>query len=41
MIGEVGTGEAPAAAEEEEEERSPLQMGDTFGDMVPFGDPMW
>lgn len=42
LIGEVGTGEPQAsAAEEEEDEKSPLQIGETFGDMVPFGDPMW
>ncbi|KAI7858091.1 acyl-CoA dehydrogenase/oxidase [Circinella umbellata] len=44
LIGEIGTGaeeDTKAENEEEEEERSPLQIGETFGDMVPFGDPMW
>lgn len=46
LIGKVGTGEpeaaaAAAAAADEEDEKSPLQIGETFGDMVPFGDPMW
>ena len=44
LIGQVSTGEPEAAAattEEEEDEKSPLQVGETFGDMVPFGDPMW
>lgn len=38
MIGEIGT-------ESEEQEdiptTNPLQVGEVFGDMVPFGDPMW
>ena len=40
LIGEIGS----AGAEEEEEEvqdSNPLTVGETFGDMVPFGDPMW
>ncbi|KAI9260497.1 acyl-CoA dehydrogenase/oxidase [Phascolomyces articulosus] len=41
LIGEIGTGAEETKAEEEEEERSPLQLGETFGDMVPYGDPMW
>lgn len=43
LIGKVGTGEpeAAGAAADEEDEKSPLQIGETFGDMVPFGDPMW
>lgn len=40
LIGEIRTQEAQEE-EEEEQEKSPLQMGETFGDMVPFGDPMW
>ncbi|KAI8139053.1 acyl-CoA dehydrogenase/oxidase [Fennellomyces sp. T-0311] len=42
LIGEIGTGaEEAKPADDEEEERSPLQVGETFGDMVPYGDPMW
>ncbi|KAG0170416.1 hypothetical protein DFQ28_010815 [Apophysomyces sp. BC1034] len=37
FIGEVGTEEE----EETETVQSPLQVGETFGEMVPFGDPMW
>lgn len=36
LIGEVGLKE-----EQEEVERPPLTVGYTFGDMIPFGDPMW
>ncbi|KAF7722601.1 hypothetical protein EC973_002914 [Apophysomyces ossiformis] len=38
LIGEIGSAEQ---AEEEEESSSFLKVGSTFGDMVPFGDPMW
>ncbi|CDH50947.1 acyl-dehydrogenase [Lichtheimia corymbifera JMRC:FSU:9682] len=45
LIGEIGTGVEEEASQEEEEEegneKSPLTVGETFGDMVPFGDPMW
>lgn len=45
LIGEIGTAEEQSAGaqqqEEEEQEKSFLQIGETFGDMVPFGDPMW
>ncbi|KXS18505.1 acyl-CoA dehydrogenase NM domain-like protein [Gonapodya prolifera JEL478] len=38
--------EAPAAVQEEEEEeddgpQSPLHIGKSFGDLVPFADPLW
>ncbi|KAI8144039.1 acyl-CoA dehydrogenase/oxidase [Fennellomyces sp. T-0311] len=36
LIGEIGTEE-----EEELQDSNPLTVGETFGDMVPYGDPMW
>ncbi|KAL0077635.1 putative acyl-CoA dehydrogenase [Phycomyces blakesleeanus] len=50
LIGHVGTAEDAQLAIEEERsneeeseeiERGPLTVGIPFGDMVPFGDPMW
>ncbi|KAI8139052.1 acyl-CoA dehydrogenase/oxidase [Fennellomyces sp. T-0311] len=41
LIGEIDTGVEEVKTNNEEEERSPLQVGETFGDMVPYGDPMW
>ncbi|KAI8390848.1 acyl-CoA dehydrogenase/oxidase [Radiomyces spectabilis] len=40
LIGQIGQ---PEEEEQEEElkDTNPLMMGDGFGDMVPFGDPMW
>ncbi|RCI06103.1 hypothetical protein CU098_009914 [Rhizopus stolonifer] len=38
LIGDIGT------MEEEEQDipdANPLQIGESYGDMVPFGDPMW
>lgn len=43
-IGQIGTGNDSDSPEEEmveEEASNPLIVGETFGDMVPFGDPMW
>lgn len=39
-------GDAPSVEEsdnntEVEENSNPLIVGETFGDMIPFGDPMW
>lgn len=46
-IGLIGSGD-PAQEEELDEEdldnttsSNPLIVGEPFGDMVPFGDPMW
>lgn len=36
LIGEVGVEE-----ESETNQKGPLTVNDTYGDMVPFGDPMW
>ena len=42
LIGEIGTGDEEQAEEEEEMANdNPLIVGDAYGDMVPFGDPMW
>ncbi|KAI9322420.1 acyl-CoA dehydrogenase/oxidase [Dichotomocladium elegans] len=41
LIGEIGTAAKEENEEEEEEFKSPLQVGTTFGEMVPYGDPMW
>ena len=40
LIGEVGTSEEETQ-DEEEPDRPPFTVGETFGDMVPYGDPMW
>ncbi|KAI8983530.1 acyl-CoA dehydrogenase/oxidase [Pilobolus umbonatus] len=39
LIGEIGTDEVQE--EEEVEDFNPLKVGEAYGDMVPFGDPMW
>ncbi|RUS18239.1 putative acyl-CoA dehydrogenase [Endogone sp. FLAS-F59071] len=36
LVGEVGIEE-----ESETNQKGPLTVNDTYGDMVPFGDPMW
>lgn len=43
-IGQIGSDDGVSAEEEivqEESASNPLIVGETFGDMVPFGDPMW
>jgi alkylation response protein AidB-like acyl-CoA dehydrogenase len=41
LIGEVGSPDAEAVETDDVEDSNPLQVGEAFGDMVPFGDPMW
>ncbi|KAI8967865.1 acyl-CoA dehydrogenase/oxidase [Mycotypha africana] len=42
LIGEVGPSESSDIVETDEiEDQNPLRVGDAYGDMVPFGDPMW
>lgn len=41
LIGEVGIETAEAPDTDDVVDQNPLQVGETFGDMVPFGDPMW
>lgn len=38
---EITTTEELDEQEQPSSENNPLIMGETFGDMVPFGDPMW
>jgi predicted heme/steroid binding protein len=41
LIGEVGVESAETAETDEVVDSNPLQVGEAYGDMVPFGDPMW
>lgn len=41
LIGEVGVEGTESAEADEVVDQNPLQVGETYGDMVPFGDPMW
>ncbi|KAI8074238.1 acyl-CoA dehydrogenase/oxidase [Gilbertella persicaria] len=40
LIGEVGTG-SDQQEEEDMADQNPLIVNEAYGDMVPFGDPMW
>ncbi|KAL9551022.1 hypothetical protein PS6_005211 [Mucor atramentarius] len=41
LIGEVGVETADAPETDDVVDQNPLQVGEAYGDMVPFGDPMW
>lgn len=41
LIGEIGVESAEPAETDDVVDQNPLQVGEVFGDMVPFGDPFW
>lgn len=41
LIGQIGGAEEESKADDEPEDQNPLIVGEAYGDMVPFGDPMW
>lgn len=41
LIGEVGVEGEETAETDDVVDQNPLQVGEAYGDMVPFGDPMW
>lgn len=41
LIGEVGVENQEEADTDDVVDVNPLQVGEAYGDMVPFGDPMW
>ncbi|GAA5813212.1 hypothetical protein MFLAVUS_006686 [Mucor flavus] len=41
LIGEIGVENQEEADTDDVVDVNPLQVGEAYGDMVPFGDPMW
>lgn len=41
LIGEIGVESAEPVETDDVVDQNPLQVGEVYGDMVPFGDPFW